>query len=98
MIIRKSVTGACAIALTLALIPWSELQAAPLVAPGAQPSVAPLAIAVAEKKEKKHKAMRHHRKRHHKGKRAHSKGPGRCGANMYHSKKHGRCMDARDKK
>ena len=84
--------------LTLALLPWSELQAAALVLPTAQPSAAPLVTAIAMKKEKSHKAMRHHGKRHHKGKRAHSKGPGRCGTHMYYSKKHGHCMDARKKK
>jgi hypothetical protein len=94
----KSLTAACALALTLALLPWSELQAAALVLPTAQPSAAPLVTAIAMKKEKSHKAMRHHGKRHHKGKRAHSKGPGRCGTHMYYSKKHGHCMDARKKK
>ena len=41
-----------------------------------------------------HKAKRH-RMGHRKGKRAGSKGPGRCGTNMYYKK--GKCMDARNK-
>jgi hypothetical protein len=45
------------------------------------------------KRKGKRSAMRRHRK----GKHMRSKGPGRCGSYMYHSRKHGRCMDARKK-
>jgi hypothetical protein len=99
MAIWKPITAACALVLTLALLSLSQLHAATLLGPGSQPGALPLTTSVAMSKEHKtHKMMRHHRKhhhRHHKGKRMHSKGPGRCGANMYFSKKHGRCMDAR---
>jgi hypothetical protein len=38
--------------------------------------------------------MHHHHHHHH---RMMSKGPGRCGENMYYSRKAGHCLDARDK-
>jgi hypothetical protein len=45
--------------------------------------------------------MKHHRMgrhmRHRMGKHARSKGPGRCGMNMYYSRKMHHCMDARSK-
>ena len=97
----KTLTVASALALSVALVSLSGVKAASLVGPGSQPAVEGLATTVAAKKEKSsHKSMRHHRKHHrmhHRGKRMHSKGPGRCGMNMYYSRKHGHCMDARSK-
>jgi hypothetical protein len=98
----KTLSAALALAVTpLAL---SQLNAAPFVGPSEPPGVSIPTTNVAEKKEgkehKAHKAKAHHRMRHHmhrKGKRMHSKGPGRCGTHMYYSRKHGHCMDARKK-
>ena len=98
-------TLAAALALAVAPLALAQLNAAPFVGPSGPPGVSTPTTTVAkkEKEGKEHKAdkarahhrMRHHR--HHKGKRMHSKGPGRCGTHMYYSKKHGHCMDARKK-
>jgi hypothetical protein len=98
-------TLSAAVAFAVAPLALSQLSAAPLVGPGGPPGASmPTTILAAEKKEgkphKAHKARAHHHMRHHahhKGKRVHSKGPGRCGTHMYYSRKHGHCMDARKK-
>jgi hypothetical protein len=94
-----------ALALAVAPLALSQLNAAPFAGPSGPPSVSIPTTTVADKEKegkehKAHKARVHHRMRHrmhHKGKRMHSKGPGRCGMHMYYSRKHGRCMDARKK-
>jgi hypothetical protein len=92
---RKTFLTMLALAIAIAFSPLPELQAATFVNPGSQPGTENLAHVVkAKKKGKKGKKG----KRRHKGKRAKSKGPGKCGAYMYHSKKHRKCMDARLKK
>jgi hypothetical protein len=99
-------TLSAAVALAVVPLALSQLSAAPLVGPGGPTSVSIPMTTLAAKKEKEskphkaHKARAHHRMRHHahhKGKRVHSKGPGRCGTHMYYSRKHGHCMDARKK-
>jgi hypothetical protein len=93
MIIRKTLVAGLALAIAVAFSPLSELQAAALVGPGAQPAAENLTHVVAAKKQK---GKSHATKKHH---RMHSKGgaskAGRCGVNMYYKK--GKCMDARKK-
>jgi len=93
-------TLSAALALAVAPLALAQLNAAPFVGPSGPPGVSTPTMTIAKKAKegKEHKAhhrMRHHR--HHKGKRMHSKGPGRCGVHMYYSRKHGHCMDARKK-
>jgi hypothetical protein len=98
-------TLSAALALAVAPLALSQLNAAPFVGPSGPPGVSTPTTTVAKKEKegkehKAHKAGAHHRMRHHrhhKGKRMHSKGPGRCGTHMYYSRKHGHCMDARKK-
>ena len=94
MSIRKTLIASLAVAIAIAFSPLADLQAATLLGPASQPGTDNLAQSV--KMKRKGKMMRHHRK-HRMGRHARSKGPGRCGMNMYHSRKHGRCMDARNK-
>jgi len=79
-----------ALAIAIAFSPLPELQAATFVSPGSQPGTENLAQVVkAKKKGKKGK------KGKRKGKRAKSKGPGKCGTYMYYSKKKRKCVDSR---
>jgi len=84
MRVRKTLIAGLALAIALAFSPLPGLQAATLVGPGSQPETTSL-VQVVKAKKKKGK----------KGKSAASKGPGRCGTNMYFKK--GKCMDARSK-
>ena len=89
MTVGKVFTATLALALSIALSPLPELQAAPISGSNVQmPSlITPIAM------------KRHHKKRHgmrHRRHRMHSK-RGRCGTYMYYSKKMHRCMDARKK-
>jgi ABC-type Zn2+ transport system substrate-binding protein/surface adhesin len=98
-------TLSAALAMAAAPLALAQLNAAPFVGPSGPPGVSTSTTTVAKKgkegkEHKAHKAKAHHRMRHHrhhKGKRMHSKGPGRCGMHMYYSRKHGHCMDARKK-
>jgi uncharacterized low-complexity protein len=91
--IRKICLASTALAVAIA---FSPVQAASLIGPSSQPAAETLVQSVKMKRKGKmeHKGKRH-RMGHRKGKRAGSKGPGRCGTNMYHKK--GKCMDARNK-
>jgi len=100
MTFSKTLIAAPALALGAALLLFPELKAAAVVGLSPQPSTASPVTPAAMKKEKEHnehKMMRHHRVHHmqRKGRRMHSKGPGRCGVNMYYSRKEGHCKDAR---
>jgi hypothetical protein len=87
---RKSLLTMLALAIAIAFSPLPELQAATFVSPGSQPGTENLAQVVkAKKKGKKGK------KGKRKGKRAKSKGPGKCGTYMYYSKKKRKCVDSR---
>ena len=90
MRIRKTFLTMLALAIAIAFSPLPELQAATFVNPGSQPSTDNLIETVKMKKKGKKKG-----KKRHKGKRAKSKGPGKCGTYMYWSKKKKRCRDAR---
>jgi hypothetical protein len=92
MTIRKTLIAGAALAVAIAFSPLSDLSAATFVNPGSQPGTDNLTQVVKMKKGKMR--MMHHRK-HRMGKRAKSKGPGRCGMTMYWKK--GRCMDATKK-
>jgi hypothetical protein len=92
MHIRKTLYTLLALAIAIAFSPLPELQAATFVSPDTRAQVDSLTHAVkAKKKGKKYG------KKRRKGKRAKSKGPGKCGAYMYWSKKRKRCLDARKK-
>ena len=91
MIIKKTLMAGIAVAVALAFAPLAELKAAMPAGPGSKVSADTLTQTVAKKKRATKKGKR-------KGKRAHSKGPGRCGSNMYFSRKAHHCMDARNKK
>jgi hypothetical protein len=90
MIVGKVLTATLALALSIALLPLSELQAAPLSGSHAQMPSLITTIAM-----KHHKRM-HHGMRHHRHHRMHSR-RGKCGTYMYYSRKKHRCMDARSK-
>ena len=95
MRIRKTIIAALAVAIAIAFSPLTDLQAATFVNPGSQPGTDSLTEVVKAKKGAK-KAKKKGKK---KGKKAKSKkGPGKCGAYMYYSKKGRKCMDARNKK
>ena len=87
---RKSLLTMLALAIAIAFSPLPELQAATFVSPGSQPGTENLAQVVKAKKKGK-KGKRGKRK----GKRAKSKGPGKCGTYMYYSKKKRKCVDSR---
>jgi hypothetical protein len=89
MRVRKTLIASLTLAIAVAFSPLPELQAAALVGPGSQPETTSLVQSAKMKKKKPGK------KKGKKGKRAASKGPGRCGTNMYFKK--GKCMDARSK-
>lgn len=91
MRIRKTLMTMLAMAIAIAFSPLPELQAAALVSPDSRVQVDSIAHHAAMKKKKKRAKKR-------RGKKAKSKGPGRCGAYMYHSRKARKCMDARAKK
>jgi hypothetical protein len=91
MLVRKILLAGLAVAIAVAFSPLPELQAATLVGPGSRPETTNL-VHTAKMKKKGGKKRMH---KHKKGKRAGSKGPGRCGMNMYWKK--GKCMDARKK-
>jgi hypothetical protein len=90
MILKKTLVAGLAVAIAMAFAPLAELKAAMPAGPGIKASADTLTQTVAKKKRTTKKGKR-------KGKRAHSKGPGRCGANMYYSRKAHHCMDARKK-
>jgi hypothetical protein len=90
---KKTHLAVAALAIAIAAAPLAKLQAAGLVAPGSKPLVEGLAQVVKAKKAMKHKMMR--KAKHKGGRHARSRGPGRCGENMFFKK--GKCMDARDK-
>lgn len=92
MRIRKILMTMLALAIAIAFSPLPELQAAAVVGPDSRVQVDNITHHAAAKKKKKKKAKKR------KGKKAKSKGAGRCGANMYYSRKAKKCMDARDKK
>lgn len=88
---RKTLVAILALAIAIAFSPLTELQAATL-GPDSKVQADSLTHVVKAKKAKKKG------KKKRKGKRAKSKkGPGKCGAYMYWSKKKRRCMDARNK-
>jgi len=92
MHIRKTLITALALAIAIAFSPLPDLQAATFVNPGSQPGVDNLTHAVKAKSKSKRKGKK-------KRKRAKSKkGPGKCGAYMYWSKKSRKCLDARNKR
>ena len=92
---KKTHLAIAALAITIAAAPLAKLQAASLVSPDSRPQVEGLAQVVKAKMAKK-KHMRKHARRMG-ARHARSKGPGRCGENMYWSGKGRKCMDARDK-
>ena len=94
MHVRKTLLAGLAVAIAVAFSPLPELQAATLVGPASQPESTSLVQTVKMKKKGMKKSGKKMHK-HKKGKRAGSKGPGRCGVNMYWKK--GKCMDARKK-
>jgi hypothetical protein len=81
-----------ALALGVAVALPSLAQAAALTPPGTQLRTENLVQVV-----RVHQHMHHMHYHHHHQHRMMSKGPGRCGENMYFSRKAGHCMDARDK-
>jgi len=89
MSIRKSLGGSLALGIAVALAPLA--QAATLSISGAQPRTESLTQRV---RLHHHVHHMHHMHGHHG---MMSKGPGRCGENMYFSRKQGICLDARDK-
>jgi hypothetical protein len=89
MRIRKTLIAVLALAIAIAFSPLTELQAATFVSPDTKVSSDNLTQHIAKKKGKR---------KGKKGKRAKSKGPGKCGTYMYYSKKKHKCVDARDKK
>jgi Skp family chaperone for outer membrane proteins len=96
---RNTFLTMLALAIAIAFSPLSDLQAATFVNPGSQPETKNLAHVVKAKEKKKGKKKKGKKnKKNKKGKRAKSKGPGKCGTNMYYSKKTHKCMDARAKK
>jgi hypothetical protein len=87
MSIRISLGGSLALGIAVAFAPLAE--AATLFVPGPQPTTESLTQSV---------RLHHHgHKMHHMHHGMMSKGPGRCGENMYFSRKKGFCLDARDK-
>ena len=90
---RKIYLAVAALALAIAAAPVAKLQAAGFVSPDARPQAEGLMQVVKAKKAKKAKMARAKAKRS--GRVARSRGPGRCGENMYFSK--GKCVDARNK-
>jgi hypothetical protein len=84
MRIRKTLIAILALAIAIAFSPLTELRAATFVSPDSKISTDSLTVTVAKKKRG--------------GKKAKSKGPGRCGTYMYYSKKARKCLDARNKK
>jgi len=95
MRIRKTLIAVLALAIAVAFSPLADLQAQAFINPGSQPGTDTLTQLVKSNKQKVKKAKKKGRKHH--GKRAKSKGPGKCGAYMYYSKKAHKCMDARKK-
>jgi hypothetical protein len=92
MQLRKILIAVLALAIAIAFSPLEALQAAVLSA-GSAPQADTLIQTVKAKKHAKHKMKRRHH--HRRGKRARSKGPGKCGTFMYWSGKKHRCMDKR---
>jgi len=90
MRIRKTLVAVLALAIAIAFSPLTELRAATFVSPDTKVSADSVTQTVAKKKAAKKSAK--------KGKRAKSKGPGKCGTYKYYSKKKRKCLDARDKK
>jgi hypothetical protein len=86
MTVAKVLTTMLALALSIALSPWSNVAAAAMS--GARVEMPSEITAMTMK--------RHHAKRHHRHHRTHSK-RGRCGTYMYYSKKKHHCLDARSK-
>jgi hypothetical protein len=92
MWIKKSSIAGLALAVAVAFSPLPELQAAPLMSAGTQPTTdSLLQSAKAKKKGYKKKGKRKKGKK----KKARGKG-GSCGTYMY--RKGGKCLDARNKK
>ena len=89
MSIRIPLGGSLALGISFAFAPLAE--AATLVAPGSEPRMESPTQSV---RLHHHGHHMHHMQRHHG---MMSKGPGRCGENMYFSRKKGFCLDARDK-
>ena len=87
MSIRKSLTASLVLGTAITLAPLA--QAATFAITISQPHTENLVQAA---KMHHHMNHRHHMRGHHG---VVSKGPGRCGENMYFKKGH--CMDARDK-
>jgi len=94
MQIRKTLIALLAVAIAIAFAPVQELQASSLLSPGSQPAADNVTYTVKAKKAAKKKAPAKAKAK--KGKRAKSKGPGRCGTGMYWKK--GKCEDASKKK
>jgi uncharacterized low-complexity protein len=91
---RKIHLAVAALALAIAAAPVAKLQAAGLVSPDTRPQAEGLMQVVKAKKAKKAK-MKARMKAKRSGRVARSRGPGRCGENMYWAK--GKCVDARNK-
>ncbi len=87
MRIRKTLIAILALAIAIAFSP--DLRAATFVSPDTKVSADSMTLTVAKKKGKAKKKG---------GKKAKSKGPGKCGTYMYWSKKARKCVDARNKK
>jgi hypothetical protein len=89
MQIRKTLVAMLALAIAIAFSPIQGVQAASSFGPGSQPGTDSLTYTVKAKKMAKGKAKAK-MKKGKRGKRAKSKGPGRCGTGMYwNRKKHG---------
>lgn len=88
MAIKISLAGSFTVGMAVAFAPLAH--AASLSLPGSLPRTASLIQTV-----RLHHHIHHMHTNPHHG--MISKGPGRCGENMYFSRKKGICLDARDK-
>jgi hypothetical protein len=88
MQIRKTLIAMLALAIAIAFAPIEGVQAASSFGPGSQPGTENLTYTVKAKAKAKGKAKAK-AKKGKRGKRAKSKGPGRCGTGMYWKK--GKC-------
>ena len=91
---KKTHLAVAGLALAIAAAPVAKLQAAGLVAPDSRPQAESL-LQIVKAKKAKMKAKMAKKAKHKPGRMAKSRGPGRCGENMYWKK--GKCMDARNK-
>jgi hypothetical protein len=93
---KKTHIALAALAIAICVAPLAKTQAASLLNAASKPSVESLGPVVKARMAKK-RHMRRHKHKRKAGRQARSRGPGRCGENMYWSSKKGTCMDARNK-